>query len=221
MAQACLLESLQCSSNPDTSNIDKVRDLLFGGQMRDYDRRFTRFEERLVQESTELKEDVRKRLLALEQFVKQETASLADRIKAENSDRVAAAKELGREVRDNAKATEKKTGQIDAQVEKLQGELRKQILDLHKRVTDDIRGKIDDVLATAKTEVVSQTGDSAKVKISYTMFEAPLSFESEMVKLDGRWYGKDSLESLKKDLAEPAVEAEPAVAGDAEAPAQG
>ncbi|MBL0030099.1 MAG: hypothetical protein IPO95_13930 [Rhodanobacteraceae bacterium] len=81
--------------------------------------------------------------------------------------------------------------------------------------------KIDDVLATAKTEVVSQTGDSAKVKISYTMFEAPLSFESEMVKLDGRWYGKDSLESLKKDLAEPAVEAEPAVAGDAEAPAQG
>ena len=100
-------KNAQAEENP--GNIDKVRDLLFGGQMRDYDRRFTRFEERLVQESTELKEDVRKRLLALEQFVKQETASLADRIKAENSDRVAAAKELGREVRDNAKATEKKT----------------------------------------------------------------------------------------------------------------
>lgn len=80
--------------------------------------------------------------------------------------------------------------------------------------------KIDDVLATAKTEVVSQTGDSAKVKVSYTMFETPLSFESEMVELDGRWYGKDALESLKKDLATPAVE-EPAVAGEPEAPAQG
>lgn len=80
--------------------------------------------------------------------------------------------------------------------------------------------KIDDVLATAKTEVVSQTGDSAKVKVTYTMFDAPLSFESEMVKLDGRWYGKDALESLKKDLAEPAVE-ESAVADEAEAPAQG
>lgn len=80
--------------------------------------------------------------------------------------------------------------------------------------------KIDDVLATAKTEVVSQTGDSAKVKVTYTMFDAPLSFESEMVQLDGRWYGKDALENLKKDLAEPAVE-ESAVADEAEAPAQG
>ncbi|HWT16583.1 MAG TPA: hypothetical protein VN581_12420 [Patescibacteria group bacterium] len=81
--------------------------------------------------------------------------------------------------------------------------------------------KIDDVLASAKTEVLSQTGDIAKVKVTYTMFETPLSFESEMVQLDGRWYGKDALESLKKDLAEPAVEADPTLAGEADAPAQG
>ena len=81
--------------------------------------------------------------------------------------------------------------------------------------------KIDDVLGSAKAEVVSESGDSAKVKVTYTMFEAPLSFESEMVKLDGRWYGKDALESLKKDLAAPIAEEEPAVAGEPEAPAQG
>lgn len=80
--------------------------------------------------------------------------------------------------------------------------------------------KLDDVLASAKTEVVSQTGDSAKVKVSYTMFDAPLSFESELVQIGGRWYGKDTIESLKKDLAEPAIE-EPAVAEEGEAPAQG
>ncbi len=44
-------------------NIDKVRDILFGGQMRDYERRFSRLEERLVQETAELKDDVRKRLV--------------------------------------------------------------------------------------------------------------------------------------------------------------
>jgi hypothetical protein len=75
--------------------------------------------------------------------------------------------------------------------------------------------KIDDVLASVKAETLSQTGDSAKVKVSYSMFEAPLSFETEMVKMDGRWYGKESLENLKKDLAEPAV------AQEGEAPAQG
>jgi len=171
-------KKLPADDNP--GNIDKVRDILFGGQMRDYDRRFSRFEERLVQESAELKEDVRKRLLALEQFVKQETASLADRIKAEHDERVSAAKELGREVRDNAKATEKKTGQIDDQIDKLQRELRKQILDLHKRVTDDIRGKIDDVLARLSQEAADLRNDKAdRATIAALLNEMALRLSSD------------------------------------------
>jgi hypothetical protein len=78
--------------------------------------------------------------------------------------------------------------------------------------------KVDDVLASAKTELVSETGDAAKVKVTYTMFDTPLSFESEMVKIDGRWFGKESVEKMKKDLAEPS---EPEVAEAAEAPTQG
>ena len=81
-------------------NIDKVRDILFGGQMRDYERRFARLEERLLQETTELKDDVRKRLAALEQFLRQEAESLADRIKAEHEERTDADKDLAREARD-------------------------------------------------------------------------------------------------------------------------
>jgi len=91
-----------------------------------------------------------------------------------------------------------------------------------KNIFDVYGFKIDDVLASTKTEVTAQTGDSAKVKITYKMFETPLSFESEMVELDGHWYGKDSLESLKKDLAEaPAMDPKPAMADGVEAPAQG
>ncbi|MBK6435013.1 MAG: hypothetical protein IPF83_03475 [Rhodanobacteraceae bacterium] len=54
-----------------------------------------------------------------------------------------------------------------------------------KNIFDVYGFKIDDVLASTKTEVTAQTGDSAKVKITYKMFETPLSFESEMVELDG------------------------------------
>ena len=78
--------------------------------------------------------------------------------------------------------------------------------------------KVDDVLSTVKTETVAQTGDTAKVKVSYAMFNTPLNFETEMVKLDGRWYGKDSIESMKKDLAAPTA---PTAAPEVEAPAQG
>ena len=42
-------------------NIDKVRDILFGGQMRDYERRFAKLEERLARDTAELKDEVKKR----------------------------------------------------------------------------------------------------------------------------------------------------------------
>jgi hypothetical protein len=73
--------------------------------------------------------------------------------------------------------------------------------------------RFDDILASARTELVSQNGEVAKVKVNYTMFDTPLSFESELVERDGRWYGKEMLESFEKDLAEGA--------GKVEAPAQG
>jgi len=130
-----------------SGNIDKVRDILFGGQMRDYDRRFNRLEERLVQETAELKDDVRRRLTALEQFVKGEAASLAERIKTETDERTDATKDLSRELRDQAKAFEKKASVLDDQIGRGQRELRQQILELHQQMTDDLRQKIDDVLA--------------------------------------------------------------------------
>jgi DNA anti-recombination protein RmuC len=128
-------------------NIDKVRDILFGGQMRDYERRFARIEDRLLQETTEMKDEVRKRLSALEQFMKQELDSLADRLRTEHEERADADKELARESRDAARALEKKTGQLDDHIGRAQRDLRQQLLDLHQRMTDEMRQKTDDVLA--------------------------------------------------------------------------
>ena len=68
-------------------NLDKVRDLLFGGQMRDYDRKFARLEERLVKETADLRDEVKKRLAALEAYMKAEVESLSDRLRAEQDGR--------------------------------------------------------------------------------------------------------------------------------------
>lgn len=156
------MESKNASAKPDgktapleeasTGNLDKVRDILFGGQARDIDRRFQRLEERLLKETAELKDDIRKRLTTLEQFVKQEAASLAERIKTEHDERTDATKDLARDARETAKTFEKKTGQIDDQVGKVQRELRQQILDARQSLTDDLRQKIDDVLLRLSQE---------------------------------------------------------------------
>jgi seryl-tRNA synthetase len=149
------------SPEEGAGNIDKVRDILFGGQMRDTERRFARLEERLAQDTAELKDDVRKRLTALEQFVKKEAESLAERIKAEHDERTDATKDLSREARETAKAFEKKTGQLDDQIARAQRELRQQMLELQQRMADDLRQKIDEVIARLSQEAADLRHDKA------------------------------------------------------------
>ena len=74
--QGAIQTPVQDADSAAGGNLDKVRDLLFGGQMRDYDRRFARLEERLVKETTELRDDVKKRLGALEAYMKAGTKSV-------------------------------------------------------------------------------------------------------------------------------------------------
>lgn len=81
---------------------------------------------------------------------------------------------------------------------------------------------LDQTFDSVSSEVVSEQGDSATVKVSYQLFGQPLSFQTEMMRVDGRWFGKDTVEQLRKELddveeaAEDATEAEAA-----EAPVEG
>lgn len=61
---------------------------------------------------------------------------------------------------------------------------------------------IDAIMASQKVQVLSETGDTARVKTSFSVFDVPVEAESELVKIDGSWYAKDSVDSLKKMLAE-------------------
>jgi outer membrane murein-binding lipoprotein Lpp len=63
---------------------------------------------------------------------------------------------------------------------------------------------LDAISDSVKAEVISETGDVAKLKVSYSLFNSPLSFESEMKKVDGKWYGKDMLEQIDKAKADAA-----------------
>src|SRR5665213_1982579 len=50
-------------------NVDKIRDILFGSQMRDYEARFARLEETLVKETVEIRETNRRRFDQLETYI--------------------------------------------------------------------------------------------------------------------------------------------------------
>jgi chromosome segregation ATPase len=141
------------------ASLDKVRDILFGVQMRDYERRFARLEERLLKDTSDLKDEVKKRVDALEQYIRSETGSLGDRLKSERDERVEAAAEGMRELRESSRAHEKRSAQLDEQLSKSQRDLREQILDQHRRLSEEIRQKVDEVLAALARETETLRAD--------------------------------------------------------------
>src|SRR5262245_50545509 len=110
-------------------NLEKIREILFGAQMREYDRRFARLEERLLKEASEAREDSRRRFETLEHFIKQEVAALGERLRAENQQRSQSSEEITRELRDTSRNLWQKINQLDEQSSNTHRELRQQILD--------------------------------------------------------------------------------------------
>jgi hypothetical protein len=60
---------------------------------------------------------------------------------------------------------------------------------------------MDASLASARAETLSQDGDNAKVRVHFDFLGAPMNFDTQMVRVDGRWYGKDAIEELNKPAA--------------------
>ena len=61
---------------------------------------------------------------------------------------------------------------------------------------------IDQTLDSVKPEVVANDGKTATVKVNYTLLGTPLSSTSQMINVDGRWYGKDTIEKIKEHQQE-------------------
>jgi predicted DNA-binding ribbon-helix-helix protein len=118
-------------------NLDKVRDLLFGTQMRDMENHFARLEERLQKDIAELKDETRGRFESLEVFLRKEIESLTDQLKTEQDVRQQAVQTLTQELTETAKAFNQRTNQAEEHIVKAQRELRQHILDQSRSLRDE------------------------------------------------------------------------------------
>jgi hypothetical protein len=118
-------------------NLDKIRDILFGAQMRDMDKHFARLEERLQKDILELKEEARGRFASLEEFLRKEMETLSDQVKAEQTTRHEAVQTLTQELKETAKLFEQRTQQAEEHIVKTQRELRQHILDQSRTLRDE------------------------------------------------------------------------------------
>ncbi len=119
----------------ESQNVDRIRDILFGSQMRDYDGRFQRLEERLVRNAAEVRADLQQRLEALEGFMKGEVESMTNRVRGESAERGQALGKLAQDLAETARGLELKISNLDSQAAKDIHDLRQQLLEQSKALS--------------------------------------------------------------------------------------
>ena len=150
----------------ENNSLSKVRDILVGSQMRELDKRFSRLEERLIKECADLRDETRKRLDTLENYIREEADSLSERAKNEQVKRDQAVKAITEEQRKLAESLEKKMLEVNEEASKTQRELRQQIFNQSQSLQDDIRQKYEELvnlLGRETDEIRSEKTDRSQL----------------------------------------------------------
>ncbi len=165
----------------------------------------------LVQQSQDLsateKEQANSIIEALAKWVEQTRFTDPERVKQALEVVSATARELDLKTLDQARAMS-----FDESAPKL-----KVAFNGLKKVFDVYGFSINDTLDSIKTTLVSSEGDNAVVQLDFNLLGTPLQSTTEMVRIESRWYSKDTIEKLKARRAENA----PAAVAPATEPSEG
>ena len=139
-------------SQGDSENIDRIREILFGSQARDIDRRLDVLEDRLLKELAATQEATRRRFDAFEVYVKNEVDALSGRLRQGQDHREQMNEEWFGRLGETSKGLEKRLSQLDDQTSQAHRDLRQQILDQSKSLSEEIRLKYTELASALARE---------------------------------------------------------------------
>lgn len=128
-------------------NIEKIREILFGHQMRRYEEMFTGLKDRLTGEVAELRRDMGRRLSAIEEHIHGEMATLSQRIREEQEEQSEAIQHISRDVQEKDDRYRKKLKQFADGMTKGHRDVRRQLIEETERIADEARQKHEETLS--------------------------------------------------------------------------
>jgi DNA anti-recombination protein RmuC len=150
---------------PDSApeSLDKVRDILFGGQMRAVETRLQNLEERLLREQDAMRSDFGKQLASVEADAKRELRSLVEQLTAERAKRAEELKALGADLKDALRNLEKRHTKLEEMAGAADAELRDSILEQSRAVAAEIERLSHRVATDLNREVQGLRQDKVDV----------------------------------------------------------
>lgn len=131
MDQTALSQESQATVNDGAAGaegLDRVRDILFGGQMRILESRFQNVEERLLQEHRNLRADLGRQFAELAAGFKAEVGSLQERLSLERASRLEELRTLDGALREAIQSLERRHQTLEQASTLADAELRDQLL---------------------------------------------------------------------------------------------
>ena len=132
----------------DPRGVDKIRELLFGNQMQDYDRRFSLLADGFTQKLRDAESDITRSVSSLEANLKKQLESIVGQVREEKDLRTDADKELGRTMLDSNQSLEKRIGQLSDQLARLERDMSDRVSHDVQSLRDEIKRRNDDARAT-------------------------------------------------------------------------
>jgi hypothetical protein len=129
------------------ASVDKVRDILFGSQIKQFETRFNRLEENLRRETMDLKETMRRRFESVEGFFKTETEALATRLRGEREERTATSNAIDQDLKATHDAIGRQIHALDASTAEAQSALRLDLMAESRKLLDEIAERHETVRA--------------------------------------------------------------------------
>jgi DNA repair exonuclease SbcCD ATPase subunit len=142
----------------DSVGVEKIRDLLFGNQMQDYDRRFSNLEDRFQKRLKDLEAETARSMSAFELNAKKQIESVAGQLRDEKDRRADTEKELERNLRDQTQALEKRLRQLSDQVAQIERDLTERITQESHALREEIKRKNDDTRQAIERMVAELSG---------------------------------------------------------------
>ena len=132
--------ALSHSDEPSASgNLDKIRDILFGQQAREHDRRFAQLEQHLIREATDLRNDLKRRFESLEVYIKKEVDALTSRLTKEQEIRGDSVTKLTQELTQLAATLDSKARHLESQAAQTQTHFMQQLTERTTELASDVR----------------------------------------------------------------------------------
>jgi Zn-dependent oligopeptidase len=175
-------------------SVDKIRDLLFGNQMQDYDRRFAQLEERFQQRLKEIESEAARNLSAFESNSKKQVDSLAAQLRDEKEQRADGDKEIERMLREQNQALEKRIRSMTDQL----AQFDRDISDRVTRETQSLHEEIKQKNTDARQTIEKMFAELSNVKTDRTLLASLFVEVAKCLNQDvGAKPGKSGTEHLR------------------------